>query len=310
MSFSSKLNPNVVKTALDDVFYQEFDGTQHPNYVDATSPDIFIQDTIDRAAVVEEVFGGTGLWGERKEEENVAQAFPKIGNKITFTVANFAQSVDIPKNFFDDNMHGAYEKMVRDMAETGRITRDSNAFAIYRGGFSTTKTADGVVLFSASHKTLNGDTVSNAGVATLKESNLNLALTALLEQKAQDGTIRGQVGSTLLVPPALYKLACEITESELRSATGNNDMNVYSAKYGLRVATSPYLGAAAGGSDTAWYVLAKNHSIRRWVRQDVQTDLVDYRTQRNNNYIYKGEFREMYGAIDYAGAWGSTGLGS
>lgn len=310
MSFSSNLNPNVVKTALDDVFMQEFNGTTHPNYVDATSPDVFIQESVDRAAVIEEVFKGNGLWDERAEEENISQATPRVGNQITFTVVNFAQSVDIPKNFFDDNMHGTYEKMVRDMGETGRITRDTKAFSIYRNAFTTTLTADGKALCANDHETLSGTTVDNLETAALSETSLNTAIVNLFEQKAQDGTVRGQVAKLLLVPPALYKTAVEITESELKSGSEHNDVNVYSSKYGIRVATSPYLGTAAGGSNTAWFLLGSNHSIRRWVRQGVETVLVPYHTQRNNNYIYKGEFRETYGAVDYAGIVGSTGAGS
>src|SRR3972149_1541613 len=132
MSYSSNLNPNVVKTALDDVFKQSFDGMMHPGWVDATAGSIFKQDTTDKAAEIQEVFKGAGLWSERAEEQDVPQGSSRIGNKITFNVVNFAQSIDIPKNFFDDNMHGSYEKMVADMAETARITRDMNAFKLWR----------------------------------------------------------------------------------------------------------------------------------------------------------------------------------
>jgi len=316
MSLTSALNPNVVKTALDKVFYQEFNGTMHPGYVDATSSLVFKQETTDKAAEIVETFKGTGLWGAKAEQQDVPAATPRVGNQKTFIVSEFAQSVDISKNFFDDDQHSVYTKMVRDMAETGRITRDSNAFGLYRGAFSTTLTSDGAALCSDTHTTLSGATVDNlvASGAVLSEANLNTAILMLVEQKAQDGTIRGQMPSVLLVPAALFKTACEITESELRSgqtSTGNvNDMNVYSTKYGITVATSPYLGAAAGGSDTAWFLLGTNHSVTRFVRQAIVTDLVDYKFQRNNNYIYKGSFREALGAVDYTGIVGSTGLGS
>lgn len=306
--FSSALNPNVVKTALDKVFFQEFDGSKKPELATAETASIFKQDSVSNSAVIEEVFQGTGLWGTRSEEQDVPQATPKVGNKITFLVSNYAQSVDISKNFFDDNMHGVYQRMVRDMATTGRITRDNTAFGLFRNAFTTTLTADGIALISAAHLTLNGTTVSNSVSGALTEANLNTAIVSLMEQKAQDGTIRGNVPSCLLVPPQLFKTACEIVDSELRSGTANNDINVYSSKYGIYIYTSPYLGAAAGGSDTAWFLLGNTHASYRWVRQGVVTALVDWRTQRNNNYIYKGEYREMVGAVDYAGIVGSTGL--
>lgn len=313
---TSAINPNVVKTALDKVFMQEFNGKMHPGYVDAQSPSVFKQETIDRAAIVTEVFKGTGLWDAKAEEADVKSGSVRVGNQQTFVVTEYAKSIDISKNFFDDEQHGVYSKMVADMGETGRITRDSNAFGLYRGAFTTTLTADGKALVADDHLTLGGQTIDNkvASGAVLAETSLNTAIIQLVEQKAQDGTIRGQMPSVLLVPTALFKLACEITESELRSgqtSTGNvNDMNVYSAKYGITVATSPYLGAANGGSDTAWFLLGNNHSVTRWVRQGINTDLVDYKFQRNNNYIYKASFREALGAQDYSGIVGSTGLGS
>ena len=204
-------------------------------------------------------------------------------------------------------MHSSYEKMTKDFGQKARITRDDNAMKLYRDAFTTTLTADGATLISDSHTTISGATVDNKLTAALTETSLNDAIVSLIEQKDQAGVVSGGMPQTLFVPPALFKLASEITESELRSGTGDNDSNVYSTKYGIEVATSNRLGAASGGSDTAWFLLGTNHSIGRWVRQSVETSLVDWRLQRNNNYIYKGEFREVVGARDYVGIVGSTG---
>lgn len=308
MSFNSQLNPNVVKTALDDVFNQKFSGEQQAGYVTAESGIVFNQDTADSSAVIMELFKGSGAWETRTEEQDVPMGEPRIGNQKTFSVVNYSKSIDIPKNFFDDNMHGSYEKMVSNFARRARTTRDKNAFAVFRNAFTTATTSDAVALISASHLNLNGDTVSNLVTGALSESTLNDAIVKLIEMKSQDGEIDGFMAKTLLVPAKLFKLACEIVESDLRSGTANNDMNVYSSKYGIYVATSPYLGAASGGSDTAWFLLSGDHSVNRYVRQGVQTDLVDYKYQRNNNYIYKGEFREVVGAMSFEGIVASTGL--
>lgn len=308
MSLNSGANPNVVKTALDDVFMQEFMPQLHPGWTTAESGAIFIQDSTDRAAEIEEVFKGVGLWGKRTEEEPVPQEDAGIDNKITFNVENFSKSMDIPKNFFDDNLHSSYEKMVRDFGKKAKLSQDDNAFSLYRGSFSGTLTADGVALVSDSHTTLGGDTVDNKLTAALSPDSLNDAIVAMMEQKDQAGVVSGNTPATLLVPPKLFKKASEITKSELLADTMDNNINVFSTAYGINIATSNRLGAAAGGSDTAWFLLSNNHAVRRWVRQGIETDLVDYRIQRNNNYIYKGEFREVVGAVDYVGVIGSTGL--
>ncbi|MFA6295526.1 MAG: Mu-like prophage major head subunit gpT family protein [Candidatus Paceibacterota bacterium] len=308
MSFSSSLNPNVVKTALDDVFYQEMDGDQHPNHATAETAAVFMQDTADSSAVIMELFGGSGAWEQTAEEQDLPLGTPRITNTKTFSVVKFAKSVDIPKEFFDDNKHGSYEKMVRNFARRARTTRDKNAFAIFRNAFTTALTADGVAMISDSHVNINGDTIDNKITAAFSETSLNTAITALYEQKAQDGEIDGHLASTLVVPPALYKTAVEVCEAKLRSGTADNDPNIYSDKYGIKIYTSPYMGAAAGGSDTAWFLMSGNHSITRWVRESVNTNLVSFEISRNDVYTYKGRFREVVGAMSYEGIVGSTGL--
>lgn len=207
-------------------------------------------------------------------------------------------------------MHGSYDKMVRNFAEMARVTRDRNAMKFWADGFATNKTADGSYIFSDSHTTISGATVDNLGTAALSSTSLNDAIVALGEQKDQAGVVRGCVASVLLVPLALYKTACELAESQLRPNTANNEPNVFLTKYGIYVATSPHLGASAtgiSGADAYWYLLANNHAMTRYVRTPLFTDMVPYQYQRNNSYIYKGEFREVIGCQDYIGLRANTG---
>lgn len=307
-ALSNALNPDVVKTALDKVFFQDFNTKPVVGLVTADSSDVFRVERVDRAAVIQQVYGGTPLWENKAEEQDVPSIVPRITNTKTDLVTEFAQSVDITRWFYMDNQFGVVERLIRDMARKGRRTRDRAAFAIFRNAFTTTLTADGASFVSDTHTTISGVVVDNKITNALSESSLNTAIVMLQEQVGQSGVIEGGTPAILLVPPALFKLAVEITESEYRSGTANNDINVYSTKYGIKVAMSPWLGAAAGGSDTAWFLLADNHSVMRYVREDVWTELVDWKYQRNNNYIYKGGFREVPSVADYIGVVGSTGL--
>lgn len=313
MSYNSSINNDVVKTAIDDVFFQKFSGEQSPGYATAEDAMVFRQDTAEHQAVILDVFKGVGAWQSRAEEQDVPGGDPRIANQKTFTIVNWAKSVDIPKNFFDDNMHGAYEKMVENFARRARTTRDRQAFSHYVNGFTTEITADGGTLFNTAHVNLNGDSVSNQLAAgnTLSEGSLATAIQALYEMKSQDSEIDGFVPAFLLVPPALSKLAYEITESELKSGVGTNDLNWYSLKFGIVVKTSQFLGTAATGvatADAQWYLGSRDHSIYRFVRQSIETVLVPWQNQRNNNYIYKGEYREIVGAMSYEGIIGFAGV--
>lgn len=305
---NSNLSPNTVKTALDMVFDAEYGLESVPGYATVDTPGVFMQDSTDRAAVIVEQFMGTGYFETRDELADVPSAQAKVGNQKTFSVINYSKSVDISKNFFDDDQWSTVNRIVKNMARNARLTKSKIAFSKYYGGFASVTTNDGAYLFSDTHTTLNGDTVDNLMTETLTEASLNTAFNKLIEQKTQDGTLGGHVPAILLVPTALFKTAQIITKSELRSGTGNNDMNYYSQVYpGLQVFHSPFLGASYGGSDTAWYLLSSDHSMYRWVRQAVVTDLVDYKFQRNNNYIYKAEYREVVGPISYEGLVASSG---
>jgi hypothetical protein len=304
---SSNLNPNVVKTSLDEIFYQEWGLEMHPGYVDQSSGRVFKQDTTDRAAEIVEIFKGVTTWNSREEEEDVEVESTRSDNKKTFTVNNYDKAISIPKIFFDDQMHGFWENTVRDFARKGRVSQKKESFAIYRGAFDTYVTADGSYVVANDHTTINGDTVDNKMTSALSPSSLKTAIQKMVEQKDQAGVILGNMPETLLVPPALHDYACEVTKSELKADTTDNNMNPYSTEYNLYVSTSEWLGSAAGGSDTAWFLLGRNHSVTRWVRESIWTSLVDYVYTTNNSYKYKGGFREMVGAPDYVGIMGSTG---
>lgn len=301
--YNSNLATNVVKTALDLVFNTEFSLAVLPGIATVDSGEVFKQDTIDRAAVITEQFQGTGYFENRTEVQDVQSGTARVGNTKTFSVTNWAKSTDISKNLMDDDQHGTIDMLMKNMARNGRLTKSKNAFNVLNLGFTTQTTNDGVAIFSASHVTLSGATVSNLlTTSALSESTLNTAFNSLINQVTQDGTLGGHMPAVLLVPTALFKTACEITKSVLRSGTANNDLNYYSELYpGLKVLHSPFLGTGFGGLDTTWFLLSQDHSLTRWVRQDMITDLVDYRTQRNNNYIYKAEYREVVGAISYEG---------
>jgi hypothetical protein len=306
--YNSSLAPDVVKTAIDLVFDTEFGYDSIPGLATATTSGVFMQDSTSKSAEIVDQFMGPGYFETRAEMQEVPDATVRVGNQKTFSVVNYAKSIDISKNLMDDDQHSTIDMMIRKFARNARLTRDKNAFNQYNLGFTTVTTNDGVALFSSSHTTLSGATVDNLETGTLTESNLDTLFQSLINQKTQDGTLGGHVPAILLVPTALFKKACEITKSTLKQGTANNDLNYYSELFpGLQVFHSPFLGANYGGSDSAYFLLSQDHSMKRWVRQDIQTALIPWQSQRNNNYIYKAEYREVVGPISFEGMVASNG---
>lgn len=303
-------NLAVVRTELDTVFFQTFDheGNAGTSMASADTGSLFKQQPLDRLAYIGQVNLMPGLFTQIGEEQTVPEANVRVANKYTVNVADFGSSITPSKDFFDDNMHGVWAEDVRQLALSARFTQNQTAFGLWRGAFTTTLTADGNA-FIGTHNLLSGGTTSNAISGALTTTTLNNAFTALYQQVNQAGVVVGNEPAILLVPPKLLKTAVELTDSVLVSDSGNNAVNFYRSMLGIQVMSSPYLGAAVtGGSDTAWFLLSKRHSVTRLVRQGLETALRDWRISNNRTYLYQANYREQYFVPDYAGAIGSTGL--
>lgn len=305
--FTEAQNFSIVQTELDKVFFQRFDYDEtFPGVAHATTAEIFKPQETTHAAWIQSINKGSGLFPAIGETQTVPLSTPHVTNKQTTAVATFAQGINISKQLFDDNMHGVWAEDVRDFAEQAKNTQDYNAFALFRNGFTTALTADGSAIFG-SHTLIGGGTQSNTGTGALTPTSLNTALVNLMEQKNQAGVVSGSTGRVLLVPPALWKHAREITDSALIADVANNNINVYRSALGITVWTSHWLGTVAGGSDTAWFLLAARHGFTRLIRQGIETALTDWRYSQNLTYFYQANFREAYFCADYAGSYGSTG---
>jgi len=310
--FTEAQNASITKTALDEVFFQEFEyNNAFPGIAQATTGDLFKVTNTTHSAYIGQVNKPVGLFSQIGETQAVPAGTPQVTNTYTISVLDFAQKIVLSKDLFDDNMFDVWQAEVRELAEKAKLTQDVTAFSIFRNAFSgdTTPvlTADGVSVCNASHTLIGGGTVSNTATGVLNSTNLNTAIVALREQKDQSGVIRGGVPAILLVPSALFKLATEITDSALVADSANNAINVYRSAYGFKVYSSPHMGTAAGGTDTRWFLLTKNHSVRRLIRQGLETALTPWQYSDNRSYTYQANFRENYFVSDYSGIYGSTG---
>lgn len=317
--FGETQNFSLVQTELDEVFRQNYEASLPPAFATAMTAEIFKVTDTTHAAYIGTIHKGPGLFSKIGEVQTVPSYVAKVANKWTVTIADFAQGIDVSKNLFDDDIHGEWQSQVADLAIMARRTQDFNAFKIFRGAFTTTLTADGVALISASHTLIGGGTTSNritaavAGAATsvLTTSALNAGLKMLAEMKSQANVPLQCVGDTVVVPPALYVTARQVTASALVAENGNNAVNVLSMDYGIRVYQSVFMGSASPdglGSDTAWFLLdSKRHAIRRFVRQGVQTALRSWEQSNDRTYYYQANFREEVFVPDYIGVVGASG---
>lgn len=301
-------SPNVAHTALDFVFFQKYqDEAQIAcGRARATDPLVFKQDTASSDKVIYDQFGGGGLFAQRTNEEaEIQQSSPRVTNNVSLTVLEFADAVDVPKNFMDDEKHGVVKGNVADMARRARLSQDDYAIDRWALGFTSVYTNDSVLWFSASHLTIDGTTVDNLDTGVLTAANLETQIVSLGRQKNQGGILGHFDSNLLLVPLNLLKEGSEIIDSELLAGTGNNNINYLSRKYpGLELKFSPELDDT---STTAYFVASSEHSCKRWVREAVATNYIPWDISKNKVGTYQSWFREVVAPVSYEGTVASDG---
>lgn len=300
--------PNLilVKTALDKLFDQATIEMAVTGKATALDSILFTQDTATNAAVVSSVIGGGGYFQTTTDDVPlVPEANAAAAPAKTSLVYQFIKNLPIPRTFMADQQLSAVSKAVRQQALTYGASRDRKSFSVYALGFTTQLTIDGATVFSNSHINENGDTVDNLETGALTDTNLNIMVNSLRTQLSQTGVILGYEPKALLTPSILHQTGMAVAKSVLRAGTGNNDLNYFSEMYpGMKVVYSPFLDAT---STTAYFLASSTNGMMRAEREGFFTDLVDWRTQANDQYIYKMRAREVTDSIEYSGLVGSSG---
>lgn len=297
----------LVKTALDKLFDEATIEMAVVGKATALDEMVFTQDTATNAAVNSSVIGGGGYFQETTDDVALTNEANIAAAALRQTIiTQFKKNLPISRTFMADQQLSAVSKAVRQQALTWGASRDRAAFRIYANGFTTQTTIDNVALFSNSHVNENGDTVDNLETGALSDSTLNTTINSLRTQLSQTGVILGYEPKWLLTPSVLHQTGMTVAKSVLRAGTGNNDLNYFSEMYpGMKVVYSPFLDAT---SITAYFVGSQTHGVSRFEREAFFTDLVDWRYQANDQYLYKMRAREVVDSIEYSGLVGNTGI--
>lgn len=149
----------------------------------------------------------------------------------------------------NDDM-GAFQRIPREFAMAARVMEASMVWKLIRANAALK--SDNTALFHADHKNLAG---SGAAISV---ATIGAARKAMWEQTAF-GTKDAEdflqvVADRLIVPPALETTALQFVAGI--TPTKGADTNPY--KGAVEPSVVPNLGAAAGGSDTAWYLFSSD----------------------------------------------------
>lgn len=182
------------------------------------------------------------------------------------TAEKFELTMDIPVEEIEDDNIGAYNAMVMDMGEQTALWPDDLVFEALLAG-QTELAYDGLAFFSDSHALKAGSTIDNLQTSTaLTKSNLAGLIELMLGWVGEDGRSLRVRPNLLVVPPALQEEALAIINSDiLAQVFGSNTAaagETNTMKGRLTVKVYPELGASAGGSDTAYYLMDTTRPIK------------------------------------------------
>ncbi len=260
--------------------------------------------------------GAFGDWTERTSQfDEVAYTTLSPGLDRLYVHNAFTQGFMVTREMYDDDQYRQMEKLPKAMARSGRAKVEKDALSLLNTAFVETVPGtpdnviyDGKALFSATHPLLDStSTSSNLATGALTEGNLKLALKLMRETLDEAGNLIQMKATKLIVPPALEDTAIRILKSTQIAGGDLNDTNKFLNSYGIEVVVLDYLSAAAGGSDTAWFLQdGSRHEMNFFWRTKPEFKW----KEEFDNFVakYRGYMRYSYGVSDWRGLVGSTGI--
>ena len=273
---------------------------------------IYNVQTSNSATETDYGLGAFGDWTERSDELSPVE-YAKISEagEVTYTHKAFTKGFMISRELNDDEKYGQMKKMAKALARAGRAKVEKDAIQVLTKGFQgqsgAFKGRDEKELFHDAHNLVDsGKTCSNILKEELSEQSLKKAIQMMASQLDEAGNLIQMKATKLIVPPALEDTALRLLHSSQLPGTELNDTNEY-LKNRLQVVVMDYLGATAGGSDTAWFLQdGTRHELNFFWR--VKPEFKNEEDFDTFVAKYRGYMRYSYGFSDWRGMVGSKGL--
>lgn len=270
---------------------------------------IYNMETSSKAVEHDWGMGAFGDWEKRASQfDEVAYTTLSPGLDRRYVHDAFTQGFMVTREMYDDEQYKQLEKLPKAMARSGRAKVEKDAMNPLLNGFDELKPIyDGMPLFSDAHPLLDSSkTSSNIITGELNDENLKKALKLMKETLDEAGNLIQMKATKLIIPPALEDTAIRLLKSNQISGTELNDTNKFLNSYGIEIVVMDYLSAAAGGSDTHWFLQdGLRHELNFFWRQKPE-----FKWEEDfDTFIakYRGYMRYSYGVSDWRGILGSEG---
>ena len=284
--------------ALFGLEYQKY-GEEHK--------EIFDQESSERSFEEEVKLSGFSAAPVKDEGAAIAYDNAQEAWSARYNHETIALGFSITEEAMEDNLYDSLSsRYTKALARAMAYTKQVKAAAVLNNGFNSSYTGgDGVELFSTAHPLVSGGTNSNEPSVNvdLNETSLEAAIIQIAGWTDERGLLIASRPLKMIVPPNLQFVATRLLETELRTATADNDINAVRS-----------MGAIPQGytvnhflTDTdAWFLKTDvPNGMKHFVRTPMQTSMDgDFDT---GNARYKARERYSFGWSDPLGMWGSQG---
>ena len=284
--------------ALFGLEYQKY-GEEHK--------EIFDQESSERSFEEEVKLSGFSAAPVKDEGAAISYDNAQEAWSARYNHETIALGFSITEEAMEDNLYDSLSsRYTKALARAMAYTKQVKGAAVLNNGFNNSYVGgDGVELFSTAHPLVSGGTNSNEPSTNvdLNETSLEAAIIQIAGWTDERGLLIASRPLKMIVPPNLQFVATRLLETELRTATADNDINAVRS-----------MGAIPQGytvnhflTDTdAWFLKTDvPNGMKHFVRTPMQTSMDgDFDT---GNARYKARERYSFGWSDPLGMWGSQG---
>lgn len=274
---------------------------------------IFHMETSSRNIEKESSASGLSKLIRRSEGQSISYEDEVQGFDVTYTHVEDALGTSVSNKLWEDDQFNVIKRKPQNLAKAKVRTEEQMKADIFNygftaggGGLSGFTSGDALALFSGSHTREDGGaTQSNTATTDLNEASLEVGIVTMRTTLDHKGQLYMSKADTLVVAPALEKEARILLNSTQRVGTANNDVNPYQGA--LKLVVWDFLGSAAGGSDTAWFLLDSSlHQLNFFQRSDrgLEGPEWDFDTKTAK---WSVDVRHSVGFSSWRGIYGSKG---
>lgn len=268
--------------------------------------EIFEIESSERSFEEETKLSGFGAAPVKNEGSAIAYDDAQEVWTARYTHETISFGFSVTEEAIEDNLYDSLSaRYTKALARAMAYTKQVKGANILNTGFVTVTYGDGQTLMSTSHPLVSGGTNANrpATEVDLNETSLEAAVIDIAAWTDERGLLISARPRKLIVPPALQFVCTRLLETELRTATADNDTNAIKS-----------MGAIPEGftvnhflTDTdAWFLTTDiPNGLKMFERMGMATGMdEDFDT---GNMRYKARERYSFGVSDPLGIYGTSG---